>query len=66
MESETVEIEAVGLDASAELVDVVEVVAEEDQTEFDDEIEIVLEPSPVRPARSTGTSSTPTPATRTR
>jgi transcriptional antiterminator NusG len=46
VESETVEIEAVGLDASAELVDVVEVVAEEDQTEFDDEIEIVLEPSP--------------------
>jgi transcriptional antiterminator NusG len=46
VESETVEIEAVGLDASAELVDVVEVVAEEDQTEFDDEIEIILEPSP--------------------
>jgi transcription termination/antitermination protein NusG len=42
VEIEPVEIEAVGLDASAELVDVVA----EDETEFDDELEIVLEPSP--------------------
>jgi transcriptional antiterminator NusG len=40
---EIVELEAVGLDASAELVDVV---ADDEELEFDDELEITLEPSP--------------------
>ena len=57
---EVIEIEAVGLDPSAELVDVVD-----EELDEDDEYEVAAEPSPYdRPGA--GTSCTPTPATRTR